>query len=615
MAGTIQRPQPDYEDRSSGELLEGWKAIADYLKKTERTVQRWEKSRGLPVRRFEANSEEEQPRVFAYKSEIDAWWKEQARLGLEETKTPEAEATPEPADAESGEEKTSAEVKHFFSRYARFIVPFALGLIVVAVTLRIAWPRIQRMLQPPSKVTLAILPIRESSGDPESKRIANDLTDELISRVARLRPDKVVVVEIAPSDAGLTTDQIGRKFNADYVLKGELHRAGGQIAINSQLVARKEGHVVWGLSETAEMRDVISFESKVAGAIVGEVLNELLKNVQPPRRVSQETYEAYLTGRALWNRRTTDSLKEAIVYFERAIQTDPAYAPAYAGIADCYSLLGSAPNTALPPREAFPKAEAAARKALQLDDTLAEAHLSLGYADLAFEWNFAEAEKELQRAIQLRPNSATAHQYYAYYLTAMDRMDEAIEERKRAKELQPDSPLIITALGEAYYEARQFDKTIEQIKKSLVLDPAYLVALINMGRAYDQMGKHDEALKIYQKIQAAAPDEPVIQALIGYNHAVSGNRVRAIEAIRQLKEAGKAKYIPSLYIAMIYVGLKDKREAFAWLDKAYDERCEYLVYLPTEPMADPLRGDPRFAEFLGRMGLASQRSRAPTAVH
>jgi tetratricopeptide (TPR) repeat protein len=602
MAGTIQRPQPDYQDRSGGDRLEGWKAIADYLKKTERTVQRWEKNKGLPVRRLEPNSQEEQPRVFAYRLEIDVWWEEQTRLGLDEARTPEAGAVAE------------QDSKWFSRRYLHYMVPFALGLVLAVVALRIAWPRIQRWRWPPATLTLAILPIKESGGDPESKRIANDLTDELISRVAKLQPGKLVVAEIPSADAGLSANQLGQKFKADYILKGELHRAEGRIAINSQLVDVKQHQVVWGFTESAPMQDVINFEGKVAGAIVGEVSNVLPKNVQPPRVVSRDTSDAYLTGRALSNRRTTDSLKEAIVYFERAIQTDSAYAPAYAGLADCYFLLGSAPYTALPPREAFPKAEAAARKALQLDNTLAEAHVSLGYAELAFEWNYVEAEKEFKRAIELRPNSATAHHYYAYYLTVMNKMDEAILERMKAQELQPDSPLINAALGEAFYEARQFDKTIELARKSLVLDPAYLVALINMGRAYDQMGKHEDALKIYQKIQAALPDEPVIRALLGYNYAVSGNRAKASDVIKQLMEAGKARYVPSLYIAMIYVGLDDKREAFKWLDKAYDERCEYLVFLPTEPMADPLRKDPRFPGLLKRMGLASRKNVTPTST-
>src|SRR6266849_3100715 len=219
MAGTIQRPQPNYEGLSGGDRLEGWKAIAEYLKKTERTVQRWEKNKGLPVRRLEPNSQEEQPRVFAYRLEIDGWWEEQTRLGLDEARTQAAGAVAE------------KDAKWFSWRYAHYIVPFAFGLILAVVAIRIAWPRIQRALWSPATLTLAILPIKESGGDPESKRIANDLTYELISRVAKLQPGKLVVAEIASADAGLSVDQFGRKFKADYILKGELHRAEGRIAI------------------------------------------------------------------------------------------------------------------------------------------------------------------------------------------------------------------------------------------------------------------------------------------------------------------------------------------------------------------------------------------------
>lgn len=605
MRTTTPRPQPEVEERRAEDLLDGWKAIADYLNRTERTVQRWEKSKALPIRRFEADSPDEQPRVFAYRSEIDAWWKRQTRLDPEEPGGDTIAGTPDSALADNGKNDFTGASSGFFERYTYLLTMFVLGLALVAVGLRIVWPRIQRVLSPQSKLVLAVVPFQNSSGDVNTKNVAGALTDELISRIARLHPEQLAVVEITTPDSGLSVEQIGRKFHADYVLKGEVRRADRQIAINSQLVSVREHQVVWGFSERSEMREVIDFEIRVAGAIVGEVLNVLPGKSHPPREVSQETYEAYLTGRALWNRRTTDSLKEAAGYFQQAIKFDPKYAPAYAGLADCYSLLGTAPYTALPPKESFPKAKAAAQQALQIDDTLAEAHLALGYAELVYDWNYPEAEKALRRSLELRPNSATAHQYYAYYLTAMGELDKAIQERRNAQELQSDSPLFNTALGEAYYQARQFDNAIEQTKKSLILDPSYPVAWINMGRAYEQKGMHSEALKIYQKIQAVVPGEPAILALIGNNYAVTGKKDKAQAVISQLRTASNSRYVPSLYIALIYVGLGQKDDAFRWLDKAYDERCEYLVYLPTEPMADPLRSDPRFTRFLGRLGLTA----------
>jgi len=229
--------------------------------------------------------------------------------------------------------------------------------------------------------------------------------------------------------------------------------------------------------------------------------------------------------------------------------------------------------------------------------------LSLGYAALTYDWDFPQAKREFLRALELRPQSATVHHYYAYYLTAMGELEEAIGERKKAQELQPDSPLIITALGEAYYQARRYTDTIAETKKSLDLDSNYPIALINMGRAYEQMGMHSQARQIYQQTLALIPDDPGLLALIGHNQAITGDRPHALATISRLKQISMTRYVPSLYSALIYIGLGQKDNAFIWLEKALNERCEYLVYLPTEPMADPIRGDPRFPEFLKRLGL------------
>jgi tetratricopeptide (TPR) repeat protein len=354
-------------------------------------------------------------------------------------------------------------------------------------------------------------------------------------------------------------------------------------------------------------RHAINSDGAGIGAAVDDIVRKILaglpKDLQPAHQVNPKAYEAYLQGRFEWNLRTTQSLTQAISYFQQAIAYDGSYAPSYAGLADCYALLGSAPYTALPPGEAFPKAKANALKALELDNDLAEAHVSLGYSALVYDWNYPEAEREFRKAIDLRPDYATAHQYYAYYLTAMGDVDQAIAERKRAVSIEPKSPLLNAALGEAYYQARRFSDSIAPNQESLAIDPHYAVAVINMGRAYEQMGIYPQALQAYQSILAFAPHDPALLALLGHLYAVSGQRAAARGIISQLQQIASERYVPSLYVAMIYTGLADKNQAFTWLDKAYAERCEYLVYLPTEPMADPLRTDPRFPELLKRLGL------------
>jgi tetratricopeptide (TPR) repeat protein len=373
------------------------------------------------------------------------------------------------------------------------------------------------------------------------------------------------------------------------------------MAITDQLVSCKDQTGVVG------DRHAMNPDGAGTGAVVDNIVQKILvalpKDIQPAHQVNPKAYEAYLHGRFEWNLRTTQSLTQAISYFQQAIAYDASYAPSYAGLADCYALLGSAPNTALPPREAFPKAKANALKALALDKDLAEAHVSLGYSALVYDWNYPEAEKEFRKAIELRPDYATAHQYYAYYLTAMGDLDRAIAERQRAVSIEPRSPLLNAALGEAYYEAHRFSDSIGSYQIALSIDPHYGVAIIQIGRNYEQMGMYPQAQQAYQSILAFAPHDPALLALLGHLYAVSGRQEAARDIISQLQKMSGDRYVSSLYMAMVYTGLGDNNQAFTWLDKAYEEHCDFLVYLPTDPMADPLRNDARFPALLERLGL------------
>jgi TolB-like protein/Flp pilus assembly protein TadD len=590
-------------EAARADLLDSWKEIAAYLKREVRTVQRWEKSLGLPVRRL---SHDKQGTVFAYKAEIDAWWRER-ETKIEEDETDAGTSQAGPALGTTIEPEAPARTRPDLGKRRVVVTSVVVGLIVAGALLPIAWRHLRDAIWP-SRVMLSVLPFKNLSGDPDTQRIADGLTEEMFTRLGQLHPDRLGVVELTSADAALPPDQIGKKFKANYVLEGSVRRAGERLVITYQLLLAKDRTSVGGGRYEPDLQDpkeIIPIQIQVAGDIVKSVLGKLPPHVGSPRQINHDAYEAYLTGRYLWNRRTAESLTNAITYFQQAIQTDPTYAPSYSGLADCYSLLGSAPYTALPPQDAFPKAEAAARKALEMDETLAEAHVSLGYSELVYERNFPAAEKEFKRALQLRPTYATAHQYFGYYLTVMGRLDDAIAERKQAQELEPASPLLNSALGEAYYQARNFDLTIAQNKKSLILDPSYAIALINLGRAFEQKKMYPEALQAFQKILAFVPDDPVLLALIAHDYAVSGRKTEASAIITRLQQMSTTRYVPSLYIAMIYTGLNEKDEAFHWLDKAFDEHCEYLVYLPTEPLADPLRKDPRFAQLLHRLGLNS----------
>ncbi|HEY6339076.1 MAG TPA: tetratricopeptide repeat protein [Candidatus Sulfotelmatobacter sp.] len=633
------RPSNDRpsNDRPSNDRLDSWKEIAAYLKKEVRTVQRWEKSSGLPVRRL---THGKQGTVFAYKVELDAWWQEsQTTLQDEEDKSDASSGSklavlvPAPGQPRAQPEKGQLEdipiaehpsvghtsaahpsAEHVAAdsqpdpirRLTGLLFLFIVAAGVVALTLRV-WHQTPG-LAPKPRVTLAVRPFKNMSGDPAQDFIADGLTEEMISRLGQLHPDEMSVIRLSPAYTSSPVARIAKEVHANYVLEGRVRQSGQRVAITAQLIQVSDQTQVWGGSYERDLQDVLSIQAEVAGAIAGGVLNKL-PHAQPlSRQVNREAYLAYLEGRYFWNKRTEEGFAKAITLFKRSIEIDPTYAPPYAGLADCYELLGSAPYSTLKPSEAFPKAEAAARKALELDSSLAEAHVPLGYSQLVYEWNFPEAKKEFEKALQLRPGYATGHQFYGYYLTAMGQLDEAIAERKKAVELDPISPLLNSALGEAYYHARRFDVTIRQNKQALELDPSYAIALVNIGRAYEQMGMHPQARDAFQKILSLAPEDPAILALMGHEYAVAGDPVHAHQVLAKLKEVSARKYVPAVYFAVVYIGLNRKDDAFHWLDKAYDERCEYLVYLGSEPLADPLRDDPRFSRLLGRLGLKSASS-------
>jgi TolB-like protein/Tfp pilus assembly protein PilF len=610
--------------QSEHDLLEGWKAIADYLHKTERTVQRWEKTKGLPVRRFNASSPEEQSRVFALKSELDTWWQDQL------TKPPEPEPNHLELEPTHVEPEITPPTPPAPGRSPWMWVALILG--AAAVIGMVSWLVPFPGFRPAHKVTLVVRPFKSLSADPSKDFVAAGLTEEMVTHLGFLHPQEMQVIPLTPSLANATLENLANQLKADYVLEGSVRQIGDHVGITAQLVQVGSQTVAWGQSYDRDVKDLLRVQVEVAHAIAGEVLSKLpSKPITPEegsdasrspgstpdesnrranrsflsttREVNRQAYLNYLEGRYFWKKRTSESLTRALALFQQSVSADPTYAPAYAGLADCYELLGSAPYTALPPNQAFPKAEAAARKALDLDETLAEAHVSLGYSKLVYEWNLADAEKELARAIKLRPDYATGHQFYAYYLTAIGNLNGAIAERKRALELDPVNPLLTSALGEAYYQNRQFDLTIEQNSKSLEFDPSYAIALVNIGRAYELKGMHPQAREAFQKILAVAPNDPAVLALMGHEYALSGDTAKATQIIAQLQQLSARTYVPAIYIALVYTGLHDLDNAFPWLDKAYNERTEYLMYLPSDPLADPLRVDPRFAQLLQRLGL------------
>jgi tetratricopeptide (TPR) repeat protein len=317
---------------------------------------------------------------------------------------------------------------------------------------------------------------------------------------------------------------------------------------------------------------------------------------------SLEAYQAYLKGRYFWNKRNAEGFKKAVQYFNQAVDIDPTYARAYAGLADSYTFLGGYSINS--EKEMIPKARAAAKKAIEIDETLAEAHASLALIDQNYDWNWTEAEWEYKRAIELNPNYATAHHWYGEFLSFMGRFDEGIPEIKRAQELDPLSLIISTDLGKAYYMARQYDRAIEQYRKTLEMDANFDHARGFLGLAYAQKGKHEEAIAELRKIKDLEND-PMYLSWLGMVYGTAGRGDEARDVLKRLNALSKRTYVSPYSLMAVYTGLGEKDQAFKWLERVFDERAAGPINLKVQPDFDSLRSDPRFADLLRRAGFAT----------
>jgi DNA-binding winged helix-turn-helix (wHTH) protein/tetratricopeptide (TPR) repeat protein len=389
------------------------------------------------------------------------------------------------------------------------------------------------------------------------------------------------------------------------VVEGTVMRASDRVRISAQLIEAPTDHHLWAASYERDLRNVLSMQEEVTRAIVSEVRVKLTAQEQERlanmHAINPDSFQLYLKGRYYWYKLNPEALQKATAYYQQALDKDPAYAPAYAGLADAYNLLAF--FTVFPPREVMPKAKAAALKALELDDTLAEAHVSLGWAGFTYDLDWPAAGKHLERAIVLNPAYPLAHSYYSLYLGALGRPEEGLTEAKRALDLDPVSPAINHYVVVQLYLARRFDEAIEQCRKTLELDPSFTPAHWTLGQVYAAKGMYREALAEYEKFATLSGGSPGSTALVGYAHARLGQRSYAFRVLDQLRAASRQRYVPALSFAIVYVGLGEKEQAFLWLEKAYDERTNALAYLKVQATWDPLRSDPRFADLVRRIGL------------
>jgi len=582
--GSSTAPRP--VEIPTRDRLDSWKEIASYLKCSERTVRRWEQE-GLPVHR---HLHKKKSAIYAYGAEIDAWWNQEHRRLR----------------------KTEQALGLTIWQRARWVVAgFALVLVTGAATffLRTGMPPRTGTVKPIRIESLAVLPLENLSRDADQEYFADGMTDELITDLAQIHALRVIsrnsVMQYKTKHK--PAPEIARELNVDAIVEGTVMRSNDRVRITAQLIEAANDRHLWADSYERDLHDILRLQDDLARAIANQVEANLTSQehlrVASSHTANPQAYELYLKGRYFWEKRTKPDFVTSLDYFQRAIVLDPNYAPAYAGMAEVYGLLGN--NGFVPSKEVYPKAKAAALKALKLDPNLADAHTSLAEIINDYDWDWTAAEKEYRRAIELDANDATAHHWYAMTLAWQGRFEEATAEIEKARQLDPLSMRINTNVAQIFFWARDNDRALLQCQKALKLHPNAWGPHRIIGRILLQRGLYPAAIDEFLQAVNLAPGDLRPLMALAYGYAATGEKQKAISILRKLKESSQADYVSPTEVAIVYAGLDQKDEAFAYLEKAvanHDTGPE-AVSINVEPALESLRSDPRFSALLRRRGL------------
>jgi TolB-like protein/Tfp pilus assembly protein PilF len=454
-----------------------------------------------------------------------------------------------------------------------------------------------------------VLPLENLSGDASQEYFADGMTDALIGDLARIKDLRVISRTSSMHYKGKSKSlaEIASELKVDGVVEGTVQRSGDRVLVRAQLIHAPSDTHLWVQTYERDVKDVLSMQSEIAQAIAREVQAQTTSSLTPgtQRPVRPRAFDEYLQGRYLfWNKRTEENLQKAIEHFQNAIKEDPSYALPHAGLADCYNAMGAVQFAAFPPMEGRKRAEEAATKALALDSGLAEAHTALGYVH-HFNWNWNAAEQSFKRALELNPNYANAHNLYASHLMAKGLIEESIAASNRARELDPFSLSISVQRGFLLENARRYDEAIEQLRAVIAMDPNHYQAYWTLGHTYAARGRFAEAVAAAEKAVELSNRVPGALGILGLVYGLAGRKDDATKVLNELLELNQHRYVTPASMVNVYIGLGDNDRAFFWLEKAYEERSNYLAYLNVFPLVDPLRSDPRFANLLDRVGLRS----------
>lgn len=464
-------------------------------------------------------------------------------------------------------------------------------------------------INPAHNMSLVVLPLENLSGDTDQDYFAAGMTDELTANLAKIRSLRVISRSTAMAYKGThkPLSEIARELKVDAVVEGTVLKAGTRVRITAELVQVSTDHHLWADTYESQIGDVLALQNRVSSAIVDQIRINLSpedkQRLAKNPYVSPDAYEDYLKGRYYWNRRSSEGFTKAIGYFEGATRKDPQYALAYAGLADCYGIIGATIYGRLPAAEAAPKAKAAAIRALEIDPTLAEAETSLATAKFNYDWDWTGAAQGFQRAIQLDPRYATAYQRYSLYSSALGRFDESLEQIKKARELDPLSISINSSLGWRLYLARQYDRSIAQLRDTQEMDPSYEWSHLILGQAYEQKGEFNLARAELQKAVELSHNSPLMISALAHADALSGNQDEAQRLLQQLTAQSRKQYVSPFYVAVVYIALGQNEVAMDWMEKAFADRSNGLVFLKVEPELDPLRSNPRFVNLQHRLNF------------
>jgi TolB-like protein/DNA-binding winged helix-turn-helix (wHTH) protein/Tfp pilus assembly protein PilF len=493
------------------------------------------------------------------------------------------------------------------NRRLTYRMAIAIAFAAVLASLLGLWLYHVRRIPPAGIRSLAVLPLENLSGDASQDYFADGMTDQLITDLAQISALRVIsrTSVMVYKGARKPLPEIARELNVDAVVEGTVLRSGDRVRITAQLIQAPADKHLWAETYEGNVRDTLVLQTKVAQAIAERIRIELTPREQAGLRhlneIDPEAYENYLKGRYFWNKRTAGGLKTAIDYFHKAIAKDPTYAPAYSGLADSYALAGDWQYGVMTAKEALPKAKAAAMKALELDDSLSEAHTSLAFCLESFDWDWDAADREFRRAVELNPGYATAHHWYSWHLAMLGKNNEAIAEMRKAQNLDPLSLIINADLAELLLIAHFPDQSIQQSRKTIEMDASFALAHNQLAQGYLEKHMFGDAISELQKAIQLSGSSATCIANLARAYAASGRNAEAAELLSDLKSRSARGYPYAPELAVIYTAVGDKDQAIAWLEKGYEERFNPSVLL--RPGFDPLRSDPRFKDLVRRIGL------------